>query len=91
VREGSNGTMFHVSFMELLVSLSNPHCIIHSKERFVIAATCSLEIFVLQTMDKKFAPNWHCIMGGSLGFEVILNFKCFCAFCNYFLSIQLRF
>jgi hypothetical protein len=26
----------------------------------------------LQTMDKKFAPNWHCIMGGSLGFEVAL-------------------
>jgi hypothetical protein len=25
-----------------------------------------------QTMDKKFAPNWHCIMGGSLGFEVTL-------------------
>ena len=23
-------------------------------------------------MDKKFAPNWHCIMGGSLGFEVAL-------------------
>jgi hypothetical protein len=53
----------------------------------IIAATCSLELFALQTMDKKFAPNWHCIMGGSLGFEVILNFKSFCAFCNDFLSI----
>jgi hypothetical protein len=29
-------------------------------------------------MDKKFAPNWHCIMGGSLGFEVaILLFGAF--------------
>jgi hypothetical protein len=33
-------------------------------------------------MDKKFAPNWHCIMGGSLGFEVrslcLAPFACRC-------------
>jgi hypothetical protein len=29
-------------------------------------------------MDKKFAPNWHCVMGGSLGFEVTLH----AAFCS---------
>jgi len=28
-------------------------------------------------MDKKFAPNWHCVMGGSLGFEVTLRVCCF--------------
>ncbi len=35
--------------------------------------------FCSQTMDKKFAPNWHCIMGGSLGFEVIpCSFRSLC-------------
>jgi len=29
-------------------------------------------------MDKKFAPNWHCVMGGSLGFEVTRH----AAFCS---------
>mmetsp|Transcript_20516 Transcript_20516/g.41573 ORF Transcript_20516/g.41573 Transcript_20516/m.41573 type:complete len:97 (-) Transcript_20516:160-450(-) len=26
---------------------------------------------VKETMDKKFAPNWHCIIGQGFGFEVV--------------------
>ena len=26
---------------------------------------------VKETMDKKFAPNWHCFIGQGFGFEVV--------------------
>jgi len=31
---------------------------------------------VKETMDKKFAPNWHCFIGQGFGFEVVC-----CPFC----------
>jgi hypothetical protein len=45
-----------------------------------------------QTMDKKFAPNWHCIMGGSLGFEVtLLLLLLLLRYRTAFLSMQMNY